>query len=150
MGPIDVYLVSQFEEKFEEANGVEPPPSIPSTSGFIENPVAPVVTEESRQNEIEMQGQETQRICSDIHTSQDFVSGIMKIVPEVESEEDYWLLSDADVSITDMWRTEPGVEWNELGTLQDDYTMANVSTPRPQTPPSITIEVPSTTNTSGR
>ncbi|KAL2932655.1 Transcription factor E2FB [Bienertia sinuspersici] len=105
MGPIDVYLVSQFEEKFEEISGTEPPPSIPSTSGFDEH--TPVMEkEDNRGNEIEMQGQETHRMCSDANAQQDFVSGIMKIVPEVDSDADYWLLSDADVSITDMWRTD--------------------------------------------
>ncbi|KAK9279486.1 hypothetical protein L1049_013165 [Liquidambar formosana] len=144
MGPIDVYLVSQFEEKFEEVNGVEAPPSLPSSSGFNENPAMAMVTEESRGKEVEMQGQDAQRICSDLNAAQDFVGGIMKIVPsEVDSDADYWLLSDAaDVSITDMWRTEPEVEWNELETLHEDYPMANVSSPQPQTPPSCATEVP--------
>ncbi|XP_057482793.1 transcription factor E2FB isoform X1 [Actinidia eriantha] len=145
MGPVDVYLVSQFEEKFEESNAVEAPPGIPSTLGFNENPAVPMAIEETTINEIEMQGQEDQRLCTDTNASQDFVSGIMKIVPEVDSDADYWLLSDADVSITDMWKTEPGVEW-----LHDDYAIANVSTPRPQTPPSSTTEVPSAANTTTR
>ncbi|XVF05097.1 hypothetical protein REPUB_Repub05bG0142000 [Reevesia pubescens] len=107
MGPIDVYLVSQFEEKFEEIQGVDPPPNFPSTSGLNENPATSMVTEESRGKEIEMQGQDTNRMCSDLNASQDFVSGIMKIVPsDVDSDADYWLLSDPSVSITDMWRTE--------------------------------------------
>ncbi|KAF2321583.1 hypothetical protein GH714_000511 [Hevea brasiliensis] len=147
MGPIDVYLVSQFEEKFEEIHGVEPPASYPSTSGFNENQVNSMVPGESRGKEIEIQGQDAYRMCSDLNTSQDFVSGIMKIVPsDVDSDADYWLLSDAGVSITDIWRTEPGVEWNEFGTLHDDYRMGNVSTPRPQTPPSNPTEVPSNVN----
>ncbi|THG06391.1 hypothetical protein TEA_011059 [Camellia sinensis var. sinensis] len=152
MGPVDVYLVSQFEEKFEEINnGVGASPSIPSTSGLNENTSAPLLTEESNQNEIEMQGQEeAHRTCSDINATPDFASGIMKIVPEVESDADYWLLPDADVSITDLWGTESVVEWNELGTLHDDFEMANVITPRPQTPPSSTTEVPSAANTTGR
>ncbi|PSR89834.1 Transcription factor E2FB like [Actinidia chinensis var. chinensis] len=145
MGPVDVYLVSQFEEKFEESNAVEAPPGIPSTSGFNENPAVPMAIEETTGNELGMQGQEDQRLCTDTNASQDFVSGIMKIVPEVDSDADYWLLSDADVSITDMWRTEPGVEW-----LHDDYAIANVSMPRPQTPPSSTTEVPSAVNTTTR
>ncbi|GFZ17747.1 E2F transcription factor 1 [Actinidia rufa] len=145
MGPVDVYLVSQFEEKFEESNAVEAPPGIPSTSVFNENPAVPMAIEETTGNELGMQGQEDQRLCTDTNASQDFVSGIMKIVPEVDSDADYWLLSDADVSITDMWRTEPGVEW-----LHDDYAIANVSVPRPQTPPSSTTEVPSAVNTTTR
>ncbi|KAJ4971426.1 hypothetical protein NE237_004525 [Protea cynaroides] len=147
MGPIDVYLVSQFEEKFEELNGVEVPSSIPlaSSSGSNENTVATMVAEESRGKEIELQGQDDHRMCSDLNASQDF-SGIMKIVPsDVDSDADYWLLSDAGVSITDMWKTdEPGVEWGPVDALHaDDFVMADVSTPRPQTPPSGIIEVPS-------
>ncbi|KAJ8439316.1 hypothetical protein Cgig2_022453 [Carnegiea gigantea] len=145
MGPIDVYLVSQFEEKFEEINGVEAPPSLPSTSGYEEHATTSVET-----NVIRMQGQETQRVCSDTSTSQDFVSGIMKIVPEVDSDADYWLLSDTDVSITDMWRTDTGVEWNELGSIPEDYIVANSNTPQPQSPPSSNaIEVPPA-NATGR
>uniref|UniRef100_A0A803KR80 E2F/DP family winged-helix DNA-binding domain-containing protein n=1 Tax=Chenopodium quinoa TaxID=63459 RepID=A0A803KR80_CHEQI len=142
MGPIDVYLVSQFEEKFEEISGAEPQPSMPSTSGCDEGTTA-AAKEESRDDETEMQGQETHRICSDANDQQDFVSGIMKIVPEVDSDADYWLLSDGDVSITDMWRTDliAGVEWNDLGTIHEDYAVANVGTPQPQSPPPSATEV---------
>lgn len=151
MGPIDVYLVSQFEEKFEEIPGAEAPPNLPSNSGFNENQTATVITEESRGKDIEVQEQDSQRICTDLSSSQDFVSGIMKIVPsEVDSDADYWLLSDAGVSITDIWRTEPGVEWNDLGTLQEDYGMPTVSTPQPQTPPSNTAEAPPAAANTGR
>ncbi|KAG4191712.1 hypothetical protein ERO13_A07G112100v2 [Gossypium hirsutum] len=150
MGPIDVYLVSQFEEKFEEIQGGDPPPNFPSTSGLNENSATAMVTEESSGKEIEMQGHDANRMCSDLSASQDFVSGIMKIVPsEVDSDADYWLLSDPGVSITDMWRTEPGVDWNEFDTLHEDFGMATVSAPGPQTPPpSNATEVPS--NSTGR
>ncbi|KAI4322462.1 hypothetical protein L6164_022155 [Bauhinia variegata] len=147
MGPIDVYLVSQFEEKFEEINGVEaaPAPNFPSTPEYDKHPVT-VVTEIGRKN-VEEQGQDGHGAYSDLSASQDFVTGIMKIVPsDVDSNADYWLLSDADVSITDMWSTDPGVEWNELDTIHEDYSMTNASTPRPQTPPSNTSEVPSAAN----
>ncbi|XP_022995080.1 transcription factor E2FA-like isoform X1 [Cucurbita maxima] len=137
MGPIDVYLVSQFEEKFEEINGVEVSPSLPSSSGFNETPAATLITDDTRGKEIETREQDVNRMCSDLNASQDFVGGIMKIVPSaVDSDADYWLLSDADVSITDMWRTESGVEWNELSTFHEDYSIDNVSTPQTQNPPS--------------
>ncbi|KAL7206233.1 hypothetical protein ACSBR2_019027 [Camellia fascicularis] len=97
-----VICFSQFEEKFEEINGDEASPSIPLTSGFDGNSAALMVTEESK-NDTEMQGQEDHRLCSDINASQDFVSGITKIVLEVDSDADYWLLPDGDVSITDIW-----------------------------------------------
>ncbi|XP_038681022.1 transcription factor E2FB [Tripterygium wilfordii] len=152
MGPIDVYLVSQFEEKFEEINGVEPTSNIPSSSGLNENPVTAKATEESGEKEIGMQQQDSHPMCSDPNASQDFVSGIMKIVPtDVDSDADYWLLTDTDVSITDMWQTEPGVEWNELASLREDYVMANIGTTQPGTPPITQSEVPSATaNSSGR
>ncbi|KAF9676357.1 hypothetical protein SADUNF_Sadunf09G0130200 [Salix dunnii] len=147
MGPIDVYLVSQFEEKFEDIQGDEPPPSYLSTSGFNENPSTTMVAEESRAKDIEMQEQNGHRMCSELNTSHDFVNGIMKIVPsDVNSDADYWLLSDADVSITDMWRNE-GVEWNDLDTLHNDYVMPNFSTPQPQTLPSNPTEAPPAANT---
>ncbi|KAM7273386.1 hypothetical protein ACFE04_028050 [Oxalis oulophora] len=174
MGPIDVYLVSQFEEKFEEIQGAEVPQNLPSSSAINDNPVE----DSSRGKDIEMPGQDS---CSDINASQDFVSGIMKIVPsEVDSDADYWLLSEAGGSITEMWTerilstkilhflcwiflyllitssydvnvkipnsTLAGVEWNNLGTFPDDYTKVN----HPQTPPSNSTDVPSAVNSTGQ
>lgn len=81
--------LSQFEEKFEEIHGIEPTPNYPSTSSFVENLATTMVSGESRGKVIEMQGEEAHRMCSDLNTSQDFVSGIMKIVP-----------SDVDVSLS--------------------------------------------------
>ncbi|XP_047318873.1 transcription factor E2FB-like [Impatiens glandulifera] len=140
MGPIDVYLVSQFEEKFEEMNEVEPsPPScLPSTSGFNKNADAAVATsEDSRREEIKTREQESNRMCSELNPSNDFVGGIMKIVPEVDSDADYWLLSDPDVSMTDMWSTEAaGLELGYLGRLDDEQypVVANMGALSPQTP----------------
>ena len=71
---------SQFEEKFEDIQGAEPPPSYLSTSGFNENPSTTMVAEESRAKDIEMQEQNGHRMCSELNTSHDFVNGIMKIV----------------------------------------------------------------------
>ncbi|KAL2328425.1 hypothetical protein Fmac_021852 [Flemingia macrophylla] len=146
MGPIDVYLVSQFEEKFEEINGVDIAPKLPSSPDV--NKHQSTIVPEDRGKDIEVQGQEVQEPCSDFTTSQDFVSGIMKIVPsDVASEADYWLLSDADVSITDMWRTEPGVEWNELD-LQEDYCITGENTKTPNHPSNV-AEVSSASKPTG-
>ncbi|KAB2065629.1 hypothetical protein ES319_A09G102700v1 [Gossypium barbadense] len=148
MGSIDVYLVSQFEEKFEEIQGADPPPNFPSTSGLNENPATTMVPEESRGKEIEMQWQDDNKMCSDLNASQDFVSGIMKIVPsDVDCDADYWLLSDPSISIIDMWRTESLIEWSELGTLNEGYGMATVSSTCPQTPTSNATEAPSANST---
>ncbi|KAL2557375.1 Transcription factor E2FB [Forsythia ovata] len=149
MGAIDVYLVSQFEEKFEETNEVEVQPSIPSTSTLNENASATPATGEIRGNETDIQSLEAQRMCPDTSTSQDFVSGILKIVPDVDNDPDYWLLSDADISITDMWRTDPGVNWDSLSTVHEDYALPNVSIPPAQTPQPEPNETPSITNTTG-
>ncbi|KAL6337103.1 hypothetical protein AAG906_036417 [Vitis piasezkii] len=144
MGPIDVYLVSQFEEKFEEMNGTQPPLSFPlaSSSGSNENPSTEVVIADSSGKELEPQ--DGYQMCSDLTASQEFIGGIMKIVPDVDSDADYWLRSDAEVSITDMWKTDSYVEWNGVDMLNAEFGMADVSTPLPQTPPSGLTEGPST------
>ncbi|XP_073153380.1 transcription factor E2FB-like [Henckelia pumila] len=138
MGRIDVYLVSQFEENFEVINTVEAQLNILETSNVDETAstrLPPI--EENIGNIVDVQGIEAPRICSDASASHDFVSGIMKVVPDIDSIADYWLLSDADVSITDMWRTEPEIDWNNLNTLDEDYnSMACTSVLQAQTPPS--------------
>ncbi|XP_024025052.1 transcription factor E2FB isoform X1 [Morus notabilis] len=146
MGPIDVYLVSKFEEKFEEVNGVQVPTNFPSSSGINENPETSI-TVENRAEDIEAQPQFDDGIGVDPNATQDSMSGMMKIVPsDVDSDADYWLLTDADVSITDMWRTDPAVEWSDLG-FHDDYAMINASMPRPQSP-NLTV-APSHENPTG-
>ncbi|CAN1251895.1 Transcription factor E2FB, partial [Linum perenne] len=105
MGPIDVYLVSKFEEKFEEIHGAEPPPlpppSDPSSSSINENHATTSVTVESRGKEIVNEEPDQHDA---LNTPQDYFNGIMKIVPaDVDSDADYWLLSDPGVSMTDIW-----------------------------------------------
>ncbi|KAA8518507.1 hypothetical protein F0562_015981 [Nyssa sinensis] len=108
MGPIDVYLVSQFEEKFEETNDVEPTMSFPlaSSSGSNENLPTEMATAGISGVEIEAQAQDGHRMSSDLDVSPDYAGGIMKIVPSDDNDADYWLLSDAEVCITDMWKTD--------------------------------------------
>lgn len=153
MGPIDVYLVSQFEEKFEDINGggseaaaaIAAPATVPVMVGGNDNNNAEteaVVNEELRGNECEeTYGMNSDAAC--VSQQHDFVSGIMKIVPEVHSDADYWFLSEAGFSMTDMWGTGAssggGVEWDELDTLHDDFAMVDevvaVAAAQPQTPP---------------
>ncbi|KAL4605997.1 hypothetical protein ACB092_09G070100 [Castanea dentata] len=148
MGPIDVYLVSQFEEKFEEMNSVEPPVSFPmvSSSGSNDNPATDeVVNANSTMKDVMPQAQHSHQMCSDLNASQEFAGGMMKIVPsDVDNDADYWLLSDAEVSITDMWKTDAGIEWSGMDMLHPDFGIPDVSTPRSQTPLSGMAEVPST------
>ncbi|KAL5808670.1 hypothetical protein ACOSQ3_029361 [Xanthoceras sorbifolium] len=146
MGPIDVYLVSQFEEKFEETNNAEPPVSLPhaSNSGFNENQVMGMVTMESTGGEIQPESQQSHQMCSGLDSSQEFAGGMMRIVPsDADNDADYWLLSDADVSITDIWKTDSGVDWGGVNILHPDFGMPDVCTLRPQTPPSSISDVQS-------
>ncbi|KAG4980006.1 hypothetical protein JHK85_033964 [Glycine max] len=123
-------------DEFEEINGADVAPKLPSSPDVTKQ--QSTVVPEDRGKHIEVQGQAAPGPSSDFTPSQDFVSGIMKIVPsDVASEADYWLLSDADVSITDMWRTEPGVEWNELEPLQEDYCMTDENTTTPSHPSNV-------------
>ncbi|KAK8542120.1 hypothetical protein V6N13_137311 [Hibiscus sabdariffa] len=106
MGSIDVYRVSQFE-KFEEVNDVELPASVSlaSSSRPNENQVE-LVNVDGIRNEIEPQAVQTHQMCSGVNASQS-VGGMMRIVPSnIDNDADYWLLSNADVSITDAWKTD--------------------------------------------
>ncbi|KAG7958320.1 hypothetical protein I3843_10G015500 [Carya illinoinensis] len=133
VGPIDVYLVSQFEEKFEEMNGAEPPVSFPVASCSVVN----------AESTLALQAQPNHHMCSDLNATQDFVGGTMKIVPsDVDNDADYWLLSDAEVSITDIWKTD-AVESTGMDVLHADFGIADVCAPIPETPLSGITEVPS-------
>lgn len=128
MGHIDVYLVSQFEEKFEEMNSADAPSS-PLPAPNSRSAEAAAATGESQKMHMEIDVQGTNG------TSQDLVSGMMKIVPsDVDTDADYWLLSDAEVSITDMWKTQPDVQWDAEGKHDEDFIMGSINSPGPQTP----------------
>ncbi|PKA58328.1 Transcription factor E2FA [Apostasia shenzhenica] len=104
MGPIDVYLVSQFE-KFEEMTGVEVPPSLSPNSGswLGGNIVNADVVEENRAKDIELQ--ESDASCTNTNISPEF-GGLTKIVPsDLDADADYWLLTDSCVAMSDMWST---------------------------------------------
>lgn len=143
MGPIDVYLISQFEEKFEEINGADPPTGFPlaSSSGSNEQLVTEMVPAECSGKELEPQALLSSQAYSDLNASQEFAGGMMKIVPsDADNDADYWLLSDAEVSITDMWRTDSSVDWDGVDMLHPDFGMIS----RPQTPSPGLAEAPST------
>ncbi|KAK9016413.1 hypothetical protein V6N11_078913 [Hibiscus sabdariffa] len=64
---------------------------------------------------------------SKIIESQESVGGMMRIVlSDIDNDADYWLLSDVDVSIADMWKTDSGVEWSGADMLNPDFVMADV------------------------
>ncbi|EPS61970.1 hypothetical protein M569_12823, partial [Genlisea aurea] len=55
--------------------------------------------------------------------------GMTKIVPtDVDNDTDYWLSTDADISITDMWKMDDGMPWNDETILQE-LQMATIATP---------------------
>ncbi|KAL5976455.1 E2F transcription factor 3 [Asimina triloba] len=138
-GPIDLYLVSKFE-KFE-VNDVEGIPSIPISA--ISNSDRAIIPKESRQGMVmEIEINDGQHMCSDPNNSQDFVSGMMKIVPsDVDGDSDYWLLSDPGVSITDIWKTGSGIDWDGGNGFNTEFAMGDFGTPQPQAPPDDLIEV---------
>ncbi|KAG0457915.1 hypothetical protein HPP92_023072, partial [Vanilla planifolia] len=148
MGQIDVYLVSQFEEKIEEMNTTDTPTRLSFTAnpGTIgDNSIFPTNTDHSKNNEMELQVDGSQRTNTDLNTSQDYMGGMMKIVPsDVDTDADYWLLSETGVSITDMWNTSSD-QWDGN---PDYFLNDNVSTPRPETPSGV-AERPSSNNTQG-
>ncbi|RID61743.1 hypothetical protein BRARA_E00870 [Brassica rapa] len=122
MGPIDVYLVSEFEEKFEDTNGpAEPPPPlclpIASCSGSTENHDIEALTADNTGTTIEDQ-------LSQVHAhAQPGETSDLNYLEEQNDDTDYWLLSNADISMTDIWKTDSGIDW--------DYGIADVSTPPP-------------------
>lgn len=69
MSPINVYLVSQFEEKFVKMNGTRPPLSFPfaSGSGSNENSSTKAVIADGNRKELEPQ--DGIQMCSDLTAS---------------------------------------------------------------------------------
>ncbi|XP_073032797.1 transcription factor E2FA-like [Primulina eburnea] len=145
MGPIDVYLVSQFEEKFDEMNAVEQSTSFPIASISNENPAMQRTCLPDNCQEIEAAAPESRGFDSSFAASQEFAGGMTKIVPSsIGDETDYWLLSDADVSITDMWKTDSGIDWNGMDILHEELNIAATGATTQLTQPSSsgTADVP--------
>nr|XP_043634306.1 transcription factor E2FA-like [Erigeron canadensis] len=136
MGPIDVYLVSQFEEKFEDMDGVEHAHNpIVSSSGSSDYPATQTTTVANTVMEVEAYPQHVHNMNSEHNVRQDSPGRIMKIVPSDtdNNADDYWLLSDREVPLTDMWNTDI---WDGVDLLSEEFGLADVSTPNPSTPPS--------------
>ncbi|TVU50962.1 hypothetical protein EJB05_02361 [Eragrostis curvula] len=141
MGPIDVYLVSQFEEM----SGMETPPRPAQTinTDSLENPRTPLAAEPNKAAAVESNIQEGFTLPPDAPSSSQDVGGMMKIVPsELDTDADYWLLSDTGVSITDMWKTAPEVEWDGIDKFNAEDFL-EVSTPRQQDKPADVVDPPS-------
>ncbi|XP_010527175.1 PREDICTED: transcription factor E2FA-like isoform X2 [Tarenaya hassleriana] len=134
MGPIDVYLVSQFEEKYEDANGADPQGNLPiaSSSGSNENNDIETFTIDNTRSEVQPQVTHAQSSTSDLDSLQDQVGGMLKITPSDVENDDYWLLSGTELSMTEYWKTDFGIDW--------DFGTADIST---ATPRNETPEIPS-------
>lgn len=134
-GPIDVYLVSRYEEKFEEMNGAEMPMEIINTNVDTSTADCSVSNSTLMLQEAEHMTEASVEVAS----PQDLLGGIMRIVPsEANVDADYWLLSDAGVGITDMWRSDStNALWDEAVKLNPmEFGIPEAGLPYPQTPPS--------------
>nr|GEV36624.1 transcription factor E2FA-like isoform X2 [Tanacetum cinerariifolium] len=130
MGPIDVYLVSQFEEKFEDVDGAEQhvPMPVASSSGSSDNPATEPTIVANAGTEVEVHPQPVQNTSSGHNIPQDSPGRITKIVPsDVNIDTDYWLLSDKEVPLTDMWNTDlADMQWDGVDLLAEEFCLADV------------------------
>ncbi|RLM65397.1 transcription factor E2FB-like isoform X3 [Panicum miliaceum] len=107
MGPIALYLVSNFEmkseEKLDDTATLASHTHLAKRASSVKGPRTKRAGQ-SRSKEVVVNAQQ-------IHKTPDLNApypseGMLKITPsDVDSDADYWLLRDDDVSITDMWRT---------------------------------------------
>ncbi|TVU29818.1 hypothetical protein EJB05_21405 [Eragrostis curvula] len=106
MGPIDVYLVSQFDEKIEDLGSAATPAK--PTNVPRHQPAEDFNTinagQSSTSQDVVHNVQHIHKTPQDPSGSQDF-GGMTRIIPSDDTEADYWLLTEGDVSITDMWKT---------------------------------------------
>ncbi|KAM0838054.1 hypothetical protein ACQ4PT_061241 [Festuca glaucescens] len=122
MGSIDLYLVSNFDGNLEELVGVATPQkhadvAIPTTTEGFRTIEA---GQSSRSKDKSPNIQHVHKI-PDLN-AQD-LGGMTKIIPDVDTDADYWLLTDGDVSMTDIWRTAPEAQW-------DQFLAQEVTTPQ--------------------
>ncbi|KAK8448787.1 hypothetical protein SEVIR_7G101500v4 [Setaria viridis] len=133
MGPVDLYLVSNFEEKLE--GKLDDIATLASHTYFAKCAAS---VKGPRTKRAQRNRKEAVLNAQQIHKTPDLNApcpseGVLrKILPkDVDSDADYWLLTDDDVSITDMWRTAPEMEWDQID--PNDFLAEEVSTPGPGT-----------------
>ncbi|XP_051217042.1 transcription factor E2FA [Lolium perenne] len=139
MGPIDVYLVSQFDEGFEDLAGGATPPMHTNVQNHrsCEDSRTTNAAQSSKSMYVEQNVQYSQNTPQDPSCSNDF-GGMTRIIPsDVNTDADYWLLTEGDVSITDIWKTAPDVQWDT-----DVFLPEDVSTPRAQNQHPLTVGEP--------
>ncbi|AQK71574.1 Transcription factor E2FA [Zea mays] len=144
MGPIDVYLVSQFDEKFEELGGVATP--VKHSSVPRHQPAEDFNTyagQSSTPMDVAHDVQHGQKIPQDPSALHDF-GGMTRISPsDVHTDSDYWLLTEGDVSMTDMWKTGQEVQWDQMDFLSEDVVTPRAHNQQPVTVDGPHMEVPS-------
>lgn len=122
MGPIDVYLVSQFDEGFEDLGSGATPPvhtNVPKHRSYGDLRTTNAA-QSSKSMNVEHNVQYSQNTPQDPSSSNDF-GGMTRIIPsDVNTDADYWLLTEGDVSITDIWKTAPEVQWDTDVFLPED------------------------------
>ncbi|XP_076931167.1 transcription factor E2FA-like [Bidens hawaiensis] len=104
-GPVDMYLLSEYEEEFDDM-------PIASRSGPNDNP------------------EPGYNMTSERNIPQDSSGGIMNMVND---DPDYWLFSNIETPLTDMWDISlDDVDWDdfdlpsdELGLVDDDISVPN-------------------------
>ncbi|KAG2572048.1 transcription factor E2FA-like isoform X1 [Panicum virgatum] len=134
MGPIDLYLVSNFEmkseEKLDDTTTLASHTHLAKRASSVKGPRTKRAGQ-SRSKEVMVNAQQIHK-NPDLNASYPFEGVLRKITPsDVDSDADYWLLTDDDVSITDMWRTTPEMQWDQID--PHDFLAEEVSTPGPGT-----------------
>ncbi|KAF8715534.1 hypothetical protein HU200_027191 [Digitaria exilis] len=131
-GPIDVYLVSNFEETWEGT--LDDIATLASETNLAKQAASRegLRTEGAGQRsgkEVVYNDQQTHK-TPDLNAPYPSEGVLRKIIPsDVDSSTDYWLRTDDDVSITDMWRAAPETQWNQID--PNDFLVEEVSTPGP-------------------
>ncbi|KAJ7513492.1 hypothetical protein O6H91_23G001800 [Diphasiastrum complanatum] len=133
MGPIDLYLVSGFKMNqphipLELVHSVALP--------TLDSPPASMLQESGHLVNFGSASHELALGIVEPSSPNDSSIGLMRILPaEVDTDADYWLLSDADVGITDMWSSDPSsYVWDEMAKFNaSEFRLAIEGSP--QTPP---------------
>ncbi|KAG2566143.1 hypothetical protein PVAP13_7NG211300 [Panicum virgatum] len=107
-GPIDLYLVSNFEmkseEKLDDTATLASQTHLAKRASSVKGPRTKRAGR-SRSKEVEVNAQQIHK-TPDLNAPHPSEGVLRKIdASDVNTDADYWLLTDADVSITDMWRT---------------------------------------------
>lgn len=78
------FVCSQFDEIFEQINGIDTSADLPSTSKCNEHLDAPTLVDNSKDKELELQIHGSSRMNANSNAQQDDMGGMMKIVPPGE------------------------------------------------------------------